>query len=54
MPIYRVEVTQEWVFNDIEAMDEFEAEELATEYAYMEPPTYTDAYVEKISDEEEA
>lgn len=51
MPIWRVELTGEWVVEDVEAEDEYDAEELAKDYIYDLEPDYITAWATKVRED---
>jgi hypothetical protein len=53
MPIWRVELTGEWTVEDVEAEDEYEAEELAKDYIYDIEPAYVSAWATKVREDDE-
>lgn len=52
MPIWKVEVTGEWLVEDVEAEDEYEAEQLAIDYIYHVEPDYTSSWATKVREDE--
>lgn len=52
MPIWRVELTGEWTVEDVEAEDEYEAEELAKDYIYDMDPDYISAWATKVREDD--
>lgn len=51
MPIWKVELTGEWLVENIEAEDEYEAEQLAEDYIYNMQPDYLSAWATKVSED---
>lgn len=52
MPIWKVEVTGEWLVEDVEAASEYEAEELAIDYIYRIEPDHLSAWATKVREDE--
>lgn len=52
MPIWRVELTGEWLVEDVEAEDEYEAEELARDYIYDLEPDYISGWATKVREDD--
>jgi hypothetical protein len=52
MPIWRVELTGEWTVEDIEAVDEYEAEDLAIDYIYNTEPDYISGWATKVREDD--
>lgn len=53
MPIWKVELTGEWTIEDVEAEDEYEAEELAKDYVYGMEPDYISSWATKVREDDE-
>ena len=52
MPIWKVELHGEWLVEDVEAEDEYTAEQLAEDYIYNTQPDYISAWATKIREDD--
>lgn len=54
MSKWKVEVTGEWLVEDVEADNEYDAEDLARDYIYNIDPDYISCWATKVREDDDA